>query len=66
MPQWPDETCAPGGEICRLRAVRVRTRDGRVSDAVDIRQPIGIEIEYDVLESGYLLLPHFYLWNELV
>ena len=63
--QWPDETCAPGGEICRLRAVRVRTRDGRVSDAVDIREPIGIDIEYDVLQSGHRLLPHFYMWNEL-
>ena len=62
--EWPDITVAPGGEVCRLRAVRVRTRDGSVSDTFDIRKPIGIDIEYDVLRPGYRLLPHFYMWNE--
>jgi lipopolysaccharide transport system ATP-binding protein len=62
--QWPDVSRAPGGEICRLRAVRVRTRDGNVSDSIDIRKPIGIDIEYDVMQPGHRLLPHFYLWNE--
>ena len=55
---------APGGEICRLRAVRVRSSDGVVSESVDIRKSVGIEIEYDVLKSGHQLLPHFYLWNQ--
>ena len=62
--EWPDITHAPGGEICRLRAVRVRTRDGGVGETVDIRQSIGIEIEFDVLQANYRLLPHFYMWNE--
>jgi lipopolysaccharide transport system ATP-binding protein len=62
--QWPDDTQAPGGEVCRLRAVRIRAPNGSVSDAMDIREPIGIEMEYDVLQPGYRLLPHFYMWNE--
>ena len=55
---------APGGDICRLRGIRVRTRDGDTVEAVDIRQPVGIEIDFEVLESGHLIMPHFYLWNE--
>jgi len=62
--EWPHVDSAPGADICRLRAVRIRSREGGVSEAVDIRQPVGVEIEYDVLKSGHQLLPHFYLWNE--
>jgi lipopolysaccharide transport system ATP-binding protein len=62
--EWKDLKSAPGGEFCRLRAVRVRDRAGMTSDTFDIRQPIGIEMEYDVLQGGYHLLPHYLLWNE--
>ena len=62
--EWADPATAPGGEIARLRAVRVRTMDGRISDVIDIRHDVGIEIEYDVLRSGYQLLPRFALYNE--
>ena len=62
--EWPDITRAPGGDICRLRAVRARDRDGSVSDSVDIRRAIGIEIEFDVIQPGFFLLPHFYMWND--
>jgi homopolymeric O-antigen transport system ATP-binding protein len=62
--EWSDLTAAPGGDFCRLRGVRVRTRAGQPSDTFDIRQPVGIEMEYDVLRDGYHLLPHFLLWNE--
>jgi lipopolysaccharide transport system ATP-binding protein len=62
--EFGDKDQLPGGNICRLRAVRIRTQEGDISQAIDIRQSIGVEIEYDVLESGHLLLPHFYLWNE--
>jgi lipopolysaccharide transport system ATP-binding protein len=62
--EWPDIGAAPGGEICRLRAVRARTKAGRITDTLDIRESIGIEIEFDVIQPGYLLLPGFNLWNE--
>lgn len=57
--EWHDLANAPGNEIVRLCAVRVRTEDGQIADAVDIRHPIGIEIEYEVLISGYSFLPHY-------
>jgi lipopolysaccharide transport system ATP-binding protein len=61
---WNDLTVAPGGEVARLRAVRVQTEDGAITDTMDIRGPIQIEMEYDVLKPGYVLLPHFHVMNE--
>jgi lipopolysaccharide transport system ATP-binding protein len=62
--EWPDPAKAPGGEIVRLRSVRIHTRDGRTADSIDIRQPFGLEMEYDVLRPGFLLLPYFNLHNQ--
>src|SRR5262249_775595 len=61
--EWPEES-APGGRFCRLRAVRVHTEDGAIGDAMDIREPIGIDIEYDVLEPGHIVSCGFRLYNE--
>jgi len=62
--EWPDPSKAPAGEVARLRAVRVRTKDGRITDSVDIHKLVGIEMEYDVIQSGHMLLPHFHIYNE--
>jgi lipopolysaccharide transport system ATP-binding protein len=62
--EWPDVKTAPGGDVARLRAVRVRADGNRVTDVIDICQPVTIEMEYEVLKPGYILLPHYYLWNE--
>jgi lipopolysaccharide transport system ATP-binding protein len=62
--EWPDPAQAPKGEVARLRAVRVRTEDGQIADAVDIRRPVGIEMEFEVLKSGYVLSPNYSFFNE--
>lgn len=62
--EWLDPAAAPGDEIARLRAVRVRAGDGRVTEAIDIRQPFSVEMEYDVLQPGHVLLPHYHIANE--
>jgi len=62
--EWPDLSKAPGNDIVRLRAVRVRTEDGRISDAIDIRHPVGIEMEYEVLKPGHVLVPNYHFFNE--
>lgn len=59
--EWPGES--PGDEVVKLRAVRLRTREGKVTDVFDIRRPIGIEIEFEVLR-GAVLTPNFVLLNE--
>lgn len=62
--EWPDPSTAPSGNVVRLRAVRVKSEDGRITESLDIRRPILIEMDYEVLVSGHILLPHFHLLNE--
>ena len=62
--EWHDAEQAPGNDIVRLRAVRVRAEDGRISDTVDIRKPVITEMEYEVLKPGYVLVPAFQFIND--
>lgn len=62
--EWPDLSKAPGDEIVRLCAVRVRNRDGKISETTDIRQPVDIEIEYEILKPGKRLSPGIVCKNE--
>lgn len=62
--EWPDLDRAPGNEVVRLRAVRVCTEDGQATDVLDIRKPVGIEMEFDVLQPGYELTPNMHFFNE--
>ena len=61
---WPVLSKAPGDETIRLTAVRVISSDGKVRDHFDIREPVGIQLEYIVLEGGYEISPGFSLHNE--
>lgn len=62
--EWNNPEEAPGDHVVRLRAVRVRAGDGRITGAHDARFPIGLEMEYDVVQSGHVLVPHFDVLNE--
>jgi lipopolysaccharide transport system ATP-binding protein len=62
--EWPDPAKAPGGHVARLRAVRVRNEDGQISDCMDIRRPVQVEMEYEVITEGYVLLPYYEFFNE--
>jgi len=62
--EWHDPAKAPCGNVARLRAIRVRTKEGQVTESVDIGQPVGIEMDYEVLKSGRKLMPHYHLYNE--
>ncbi|MCA9422955.1 MAG: Wzt carbohydrate-binding domain-containing protein, partial [Nitrospira sp.] len=55
---------APGDEVVRLCGVRVKANDGRVSETVDISQPLQIEIEYELLQPGHELRIYFHVFNE--
>ena len=41
-----------------------RTKNGQVSEAVDIRKPIGIEMEYEVLQPDHIFMIYFHLVND--
>ena len=62
--EWPEPVVRSEEDIVRLCAVRVRAKDGSLTDVVDIRQPVGLEMEYEVVQESHVLLPHFQLLNE--
>ncbi|MEW6533352.1 MAG: ABC transporter ATP-binding protein [Thermodesulfobacteriota bacterium] len=62
--EWSDPAKAPTSEIVRLRAVRVRAEDGNTCSSFDIRQPIGLEIHFEVLQAGHILVPNYLVFNE--
>jgi lipopolysaccharide transport system ATP-binding protein len=61
---WPEPDKSPGDEVVRLRGVRVRNEGGETAEAVDIRRPVGVEMEYEVLEPGRVLVPNYHFFNE--
>ena len=42
--EWPDAAVAPGNDIVRVRAMRLRTEDGRSTDVIDIREAVTFKI----------------------
>ncbi|HEY0022649.1 MAG TPA: ABC transporter ATP-binding protein [Longimicrobium sp.] len=62
--EWADPSRAPGGDVVRLRAVRVRSRAGEVTETLDIRAGGRVELEFDVLEDGHVLVPNYGFHNE--
>lgn len=62
--EWTDPDKAPGGEVARLRAARIIDTQGNTTGVIDIRKKVGIQMEFDVLRSGHILMPHFYFHNE--
>lgn len=61
--EWNDFSKAPGDDIVRLRALRVRDQNKQVAATVDIREEVGIEMEYDVLKP-HVLVPNFHVYND--
>jgi lipopolysaccharide transport system ATP-binding protein len=62
--EWPDLSRAPGNDIARLHSARVVTEDGKVSDAIDIRRPVGVEMTFEVLTPGHNLVPNLHFDND--
>lgn len=61
---WEDVERAPGNDIVRLAAVCVRNQAGQLSEAVDVREAVVLELEYIVRVGGHVLSPNFHLTNE--
>lgn len=60
---WLDPATAPGTALARIYAVRLRDENSLVCGFFDIRQPVTVEMEYDVLKDGHAFLPHFRFIN---
>ncbi len=61
--QWEVEK-APGNETARLLSVRICDANGKTSSSLDIRKNIGVEMTYEVLESGKILVPNLHFYND--
>jgi lipopolysaccharide transport system ATP-binding protein len=62
--EWTDAATAPGNSVSRLRGVRVHNDTGTITDSIDIRRPVQVEMEYDVLEPGHVLTPNLHFFND--
>lgn len=61
--EWKDLRTAPGGDIARLLAVRVCGEDGDLQETFDIRRPVEIQAEYEILKDGYVIAPFHHVNN---
>jgi lipopolysaccharide transport system ATP-binding protein len=62
--EWRDVDTRPGGEVAQLCALRIRNRKGEVVDAIDIREPVGIEMAFEVVKGGHRLMPHLHFFDQ--
>lgn len=58
------EAKPPQSDFVRLKKVRMIDEDGKTGGSFDIRKKIGIEIAYEVLRFGQILLPNFQVYNQ--
>jgi len=55
---------APGNEHARLKSAKVVARSGTILQRADIREPVGVEIGFDVLRDAYPLTPNCHVYFE--
>lgn len=60
---WESLDDAPGGNYVKLTGARVLNGNGEQVDSHDIRNPVVIEMEYQVTEGGFNLMPTVSLSN---
>lgn len=62
---WENEPeGAPQNEVVKLKKVRVLDETGSTTGNIEIQKSVGIEIVYEVLEAGHLLIPNFHFFNQ--
>jgi len=62
--KWEDIKSAPGGDIVRLHAVRVKNSKGEITSELNIQEPIYVEMEYWVLQDGFSFDEFFRFYDE--
>lgn len=61
---WENDLDAPGNEKGKLRAVRVLNEVGEITEVVDVREPVIVEIEFEAYQGGREFLPNLCFTNE--
>jgi lipopolysaccharide transport system ATP-binding protein len=61
--RWDDPADRPGNERARLIEARICDEGGEVADSLDIRRPIRLEMDYEVLQPT-VLVPNYHVMND--
>ena len=61
--EWNSST-APGNNVARLHSVKICDEDNAMVASVDIRHPVALVMEFEVLEPGHVLSPNFHIYSE--
>jgi lipopolysaccharide transport system ATP-binding protein len=62
--EWHEFNQAPGNEMVRLRALRIKDDKGKLAETIDVRKPVGIEMEYEVLKPDHVMIPYLKFFND--
>ena len=57
-------TTRPATRSRACAACACAPREGQTTSTIDIRRPVGIEVEYDVLDAGHVLIPNYHFVNQ--
>jgi lipopolysaccharide transport system ATP-binding protein len=58
---WDGDEGAPGTDVVRLKRIGLLGESGALPGVVEVKQPVGIAIEYEVLKPGYVLVPNIHV-----
>ncbi|MCS6873873.1 MAG: polysaccharide ABC transporter ATP-binding protein [Pyrinomonadaceae bacterium] len=62
--EWENYVQAPQSEVVRLKRMRIINKDRQTSGSIAINEPVGVEITYEVLEDGHILIPNFHFFTQ--
>lgn len=60
---WRDAAKQPGNEIATLHEARIVDPDGRILPKLDIRKPIGVQMDFEVHVPDVELTPNFHVYT---
>ena len=61
---WASLAEAPGNDGVRIRSVRIVDEHGEVTESVDVRRPVGIEVNFRITAQKYQFVPGIALVND--
>lgn len=61
---FENEIAVPQSEFVKLKKVRIVDENYQTVSSHDIRQKIGLQATYEVLQAGEILLPNFQIYNQ--
>lgn len=62
--EWQMLEDAPGNDNVRLRSVRIINSKLQTAETIDVREPVGIEIEFKILKQKEKFVPWIALYND--